>query len=73
MGVAQFKTCIMLPWLVWLAQWIEHQPINQRATGLILSQGTWLGCGPGPQWGPHKIQAPIDVSLSPSLSLSDNK
>ena len=31
-----------------VAQWIEHWPVNQRVTGLIPSQGTCLGCGPGP-------------------------
>ena len=35
--------------LVGVAQWIDGQPVNQRVTGLILSQGTGLGCGPGPQ------------------------
>ena len=34
-----------------VAQWIEHWPMNQRVTGLIPSQGTCLGYGPGPQWG----------------------
>ena len=32
-----------------VAQWIEHWPVNQRVTGLIPSQGTCLGCRPGPQ------------------------
>ena len=31
------------------AQWIECQPANQRVTGLIPSQDTYLGCGAGPQ------------------------
>ena len=31
-----------------VAQWIEYQPANQRVAGLIPSQGTCLGCGPGP-------------------------
>ena len=35
--------------LVGVAQWIEHHPGNHRVTGLIPSQGTGLGCGPGPQ------------------------
>ena len=30
-------------------QWIEHWPANKGITGLIPSQGTCLGCGPGPQ------------------------
>ena len=35
--------------LAGVAQWIERQPVNQRVAGLIPSQGTCLGCGPGPQ------------------------
>ena len=35
--------------LAGVAQWIEHRPANQRVTGLITSQDTSLGCGPGPQ------------------------
>ena len=35
--------------LAGVAQWIEQRPANQRVTGLIPSQGTYLGCGPGPQ------------------------
>ena len=31
------------------AQWTDHQPENQKVTGLIPSRGTGLGCGPGPQ------------------------
>ena len=31
------------------AQWIESGPENQRVAGSIPSQGTCLGCGPGPQ------------------------
>ena len=34
--------------LVGEAQWIECQPVNQRVASLIASQGTCLGCGPGP-------------------------
>ena len=37
--------------LAGVAQWIERQPANQRVTGSIPSQGTGLGCGPGPQYG----------------------
>ena len=29
-------------------QWIEHRPAEQRIAGSIPSQGTCLGCGPGP-------------------------
>ena len=61
--------------LAGIAQWIEHQPVNQRVTGLILSQGTYLGCRPCPQWGVHERQPHIDVSLplSPSFSLKIKK
>ena len=37
--------------LACVAQWIELQPVNQRVTGLIPSQGTCLGCRPGPWLG----------------------
>ena len=33
--------------LAGVAQWTEHQPVNQRVTGSIPSQGTCLGCRPG--------------------------
>ena len=33
------------------AQWIGCRPENQRVAGLIPSQGTSLGCGPGPGVG----------------------
>ncbi|KAF6119681.1 hypothetical protein HJG60_010131 [Phyllostomus discolor] len=35
--------------LAGVAQWIEHQPVSQGVPGLISSQGTCLGYGPGPQ------------------------
>ena len=35
--------------LAGVAQWTECQPANQRVAGLIPSQGTCLGCWPGPQ------------------------
>ena len=31
-----------------VALWIEHGPANQRVTSSIPTQGTCLGCGPGP-------------------------
>ena len=37
--------------LAGVALWIEHQPVNQSVIGSIPSQGTGLGCRPGPQWG----------------------
>ena len=46
-----------------VAQWIEHQTVNQRVTGSIPSQGTCLGCRPGPQLGVCERQPPVDVSL----------
>ena len=55
------------------AQWIERWPGNQRIVGLIPSQGTCLGCRPGPQWGARERQPHIDVLLpfflSPFLSV----
>ena len=58
--------------LAGVAQWIECQPTHQRVTSLIPSQGTYLGCGPGPQLGVCGRQPHIDVSLPffPSLPLS---
>ena len=52
-----------------VTQWIERWPVNQRATGSIPSEGTCLGGGLGPQWGPRERQPHIDVSLP----LSKNK
>ena len=49
--------------LAGIAQWIECQPANQRVTSLIPSQGTCLGCRPGPQLGAHEEKPHIDVSL----------
>ena len=49
--------------LAGVAQWIEREPTNQRVAGLIPSQGTCLGCGPGPQCGVHERQPHIDISL----------
>ena len=46
-----------------VAQWIECRPANQRVTGLNPSQGTCLGCRPGPQQGVCERQPHIDVSL----------
>ena len=32
-----------------VTQWIEYQPADQRVTGSIPTQGTSLGCRPGPR------------------------
>ena len=63
--------------LAGVAQWIEYQPENQSVAGSIPSQGTCLGCGPGPLLEACEKQL-VDVSLthhcfppfSPSLFLS---
>ena len=75
-----FKNIVLV--LAGVAQWIERQPVNQKVTSLIPSQGTGLGCGPGP-WLRVGDRQPIDVSLShqcfslsfslPSPSLKINK
>ena len=54
------------------AQWTECQPANQRFAVSIPSQGTCLGCRPGPQWGAHKRQPHTDVS-HPPFCLKINK
>ena len=63
--------------LAGVAQWIEHWPVKQKAAGSIPSEGTCLGCRPGPQWWVHERQPHIDVSLPlflpPTPSLKINK
>ena len=49
--------------LAGVVQWIERQPVNQGVASSIPSQGTSLGCGPGPEYRTHKRQPHIDVSL----------
>ena len=39
-----------------MAQWIKHQPVNQKVAGSIPSQDTCLGCGPGPHLGRSERQ-----------------
>ena len=39
---------IVSPWPVWLSG-LSGQPVNQKVTGLIPSQGKCLGCGPSSQ------------------------
>ena len=65
-----------LPYKSWSAldrvpQWIELRPVNQWVAGSIHSQGTCMGCRPGPQWGrgARERQPHIGVSLSLSLLL----
>ena len=48
-SLAQINSYFKISALADVVQWIERQPVNQRITGLIPSQGTYLGCGPGPQ------------------------
>ena len=61
-----------------VAQWIGHQPVNQRVTGSIPSQGTCLGCRPGPQVGDAQEATThgcffASFSCSLPLSLKINK
>ena len=37
--------------LVSVAEWIEHQPVNQKVASSIPRPGTCVGYRPGPQWG----------------------
>ena len=46
-----------------MAQWTECWPANGKVAGLILSQGMYLGCGPGPTLGAFEKQ-PINVSIT---------
>ena len=63
--------------LAGVAQWIERRPLNQRVSSSIASQGTCLGCGPGPQYRVYERQLHTDVSpplfLPPPLSKNKNK
>ena len=65
--------------LAGVGQWFKHQPVNQKVTSSIPSQGTCPGCEV-PSWGCAKGNqqtplAPIFLSLSFSLPspLSKNK
>ena len=58
--------------LAGVAQWIEHQPENQRVTSWIPSQGPCLGSSPGPQRVPKRqphIDGPLPLSLPPFPSI----
>ena len=58
--------------LAGVPQWIEGWPVNRRVVSLIPSQGTCLGCGPGPQQLIHVslTHGCFSPSLSPPLPLS---
>ena len=45
-----------------VAQWIESWPMNRKVASSVPSQGTCLGCGPGPQLEACERQ-PIDISV----------
>ena len=49
--------------LAGVAQWIEHGPSNQSVTSSTPSQGTRLGCRPGPPVGGRERQPHTDVSF----------
>ena len=57
------------PALTGVAQWIKCQPVNQRSASSSPSQGTCLGCEPGPQQGMGERQPHINVPLLLFLSL----
>ena len=49
--------------LAGVAQWMECWPAKQGVAGSIPSQGTCLGCRPGPWWASCKRQPSFEVSL----------
>ena len=49
--------------LAGVAQWTECRPANQRVASSIPSQGSCLGCGPGPWLEACERQPHTDVSL----------
>ena len=57
---------------VWLS-WLEYRPVNRKVTGLIPSQGTYLGCrfsaGSGHIWKQLMFLTLMLLSLPPSPSL----
>ena len=59
---------ILISTLAGVAQWIECQPVNQKVTGLIPSQDTYLGYRSGPQEGASKRE-PISPWLVPKENL----
>ena len=58
------------PALAGVAQRIERWPANQRVTGSIPSQGTCLGCRPGPQGGVVRGNHTVIETMFLSLSFS---
>ena len=59
------KSFFNLPALAGVAQWLAYWPVNQKVTGLIPSQDTCLGCGPGPQAGGLREATDLCVSCTP--------
>ena len=59
------------PWQVWLS-WLEHHSVNCNVAGSIPGQGTYLGCGFGPQAGcMQECSRPMFLShISVSLPFS---
>ena len=60
--------------LAGVAQCIEYWLLDQKVTGSTPSQGTCLGCRPGPQLGACErqlidVSSPISMFLSLSFSL----
>ena len=56
--------------LAGVTQWTECQPTNKRVAGWIPSQGTFLGCQPGPCWRYARGSQLMYLSHTPSLSPS---
>ena len=67
-GIKKYKSA-----LAGVAQWTEHQPVNQRVVGSIPNQGTCLGWDQVPSWGcvrgNHTLMfLSLSFSLPPPLS-----
>ena len=54
---------ILIATLAGVALWVGHSTAKQWVGGSIPSQGTCLGCGPGPHQDVYERQT-INVSLS---------
>ena len=59
-----------MPWLVWLSGLSTSLQTKGSLAGSVPSQGTCLGCSPGPQSGARGRQPHIDVSLPSSLKIN---